>query len=57
MVRIWVRFWLFVLVWVAVLFLVFPRSGEWAFQRGRLSCSTAAVQPGDGGVRPGDAGE
>ena len=32
-----VRFWLFVCVWVVVLILVFPRSGEWEIRHGRLT--------------------
>ena len=43
-----VRFWLFVCVWVVVLILVFPRSGEWEICHGRLSCAAPAVHPVSG---------
>jgi hypothetical protein len=43
-----VRFWLFVCVWVVVLILVFPRSGEWETRHGRLSCAAPAVHPVSG---------
>ena len=43
-----VRFWLFVCVWVVVLILVFPRSGEWEIRYGRLSCAAPAVHPVSG---------
>lgn len=43
-----VRFWPFVCVWVVVLILVFPRSGEWELRHGRLSCAAPAVHPVSG---------
>ena len=43
-----VRFWLFVCVWVVLLVLVFPRSGEWEIRHGRLSCAMPAVHPVSG---------
>lgn len=43
-----VRFWLFVCVWMTVLILMFPRSGEWEIRHGRLSCAAPAVHPVSG---------
>ena len=43
-----VKFGLFVCVWVVLLVLVFPRSGEWEICHGRLSCAAPAVHPVSG---------
>lgn len=43
-----VKFGLFVCVWVVLLVLVFPRSGEWEICHGRLSCAMPAVHPVSG---------
>lgn len=48
MTRIRTKFWLFVLIWAALLALVFPRSGEWEIQHGKLSCAAPAVHPVSG---------